>query len=80
MWLRNEGPGNTGKHRPIRNFFYCETSGPGQRFGREQCGGDKRVAPQLGMRIAPACCALLVSSSRLNLGPPPTPLPLRTPL
>jgi hypothetical protein len=24
MWLRNEGPGNTGKHRPVGNFFYCE--------------------------------------------------------
>jgi hypothetical protein len=23
MWLRNEGGGNTGKHRPINNYFYC---------------------------------------------------------
>lgn len=22
MWLRNEGPGNTGRHNPIRSYFY----------------------------------------------------------
>ncbi|KAI8474575.1 MAG: hypothetical protein J3K34DRAFT_407464 [Monoraphidium minutum] len=22
FWLRNEGPGKTGKHRPVKNFFY----------------------------------------------------------
>lgn len=34
MWLRNEGPGNTGKHRPIRNFFYwCYNANSGDTGG-----------------------------------------------
>ncbi|KIZ06214.1 hypothetical protein MNEG_1745 [Monoraphidium neglectum] len=29
MWLRNEGPGNTGKHRPVGNFFYSNSGDTG---------------------------------------------------
>jgi hypothetical protein len=39
IWLRNEGPGNTGKHNPIKSYFYCERSAgafaarPGRKIG-----------------------------------------------
>jgi len=32
MYLRNEGAGNTGKHAPVKNYFYCECAAGGWMF------------------------------------------------
>lgn len=35
MWLRNEGPGNTGRHNKIQSYFYwCYNANSGGARGR----------------------------------------------
>lgn len=51
MWLRNEGPGNTGRHNPIRSYFYwCYNAVSGMRVRRATCAKRQPAKPW-----GPAC-------------------------